>query len=188
MAQRLPRSLLLLSQSRRLADLVRAAHLVDSIAAAGRHPLWIARCEWTVGVRNRELKSTAGFSLVEVLVATAIVVTGVAALAQLLTMAADRRRDAGMTAMALVIAGQKLEQLRAEPGVAPPSPPGALTADTPGFVDFVDARGAPASAGALFTRRWSIEPIAGTEAAVLQVIVAPGGARLVSVKTRKAGG
>src|SRR2546425_10671771 len=90
---------------------------------------------------------------------------------------------------------QALESLK-------PSPAGTLSTNTLGYVDYLDAAGAPlgaapttAPAGAVYIRRWSIDPLPGSarSAIVLQVWVAPSGmssassaARLVSVKTQKA--
>ena len=93
-----------------------------------------------------------------------------------------------------------------------PSPPDALRRDTTGYVDYVDRFGAVLGAGttppagAVFIRRWSVEPLPTDPAntVVLQVMVtrtgnrriapnaATGGIRLpdeallLSVKTRKA--
>ena len=96
-----------------------------------------------------------------------------------------------------------------------PSPPGTLNQDTAGYVDYLDARGqwvgtgtAPAP-GAVYIRRWSIEPLATNpnNTLVFQVLVTsvrreselsgaaglavqrqrlPDDALVVSVKTRKA--
>ncbi len=87
-----------------------------------------------------------------------------------------------------------------------PSPPGALLNNTPGYVDYLDEHGdwvgtgGTPPAGAVYTRRWSIEPVPTNpnNTLVLQVLVtrspaaiAPGAprspdeARIVSVKTRK---
>lgn len=89
-----------------------------------------------------------------------------------------------------------------------PSSPLALEHDVSGYVDHVDMHGATvgrdasSAAGAAFTRRWSIEPLAGGsgDALLLQVRVTPlrerrgplrgaarlpGEAHLVGVKTRK---
>jgi hypothetical protein len=93
------------------------------------------------------------------------------------------------------------------PGVSvglSPSPAGALEQNVAGYCDFLDATGRPLGggatppAGALFVRRWSVEPLpAKPNTLLLQVIVTravrggaagslPDATRLVSAKGRKA--
>jgi prepilin-type N-terminal cleavage/methylation domain-containing protein len=179
-----------------------------------------------------------GFSLVEVLFALVVLSVAVSGLAHLFTVAASTNARARATTYAAVLAQQKMEQLRSlaygfEPGggavtdvetditVQPElpaggaglqsSPPGALTDNTVGYVDYVDASGtslggaaAVPPSGTAYIRRWSVEPLpSSVNTMVLQVLVmrarprdaanriGPGGrsaeeARLVSVKTRKA--
>jgi hypothetical protein len=84
-----------------------------------------------------------------------------------------------------------------------PSPAGALDANLPGYVDFLDragrwvGTGAVAPAGAAYVRRWSVAPLATdpSDAVVLSVIVRPvaprlgvgrADAALTTVRTRKA--
>jgi prepilin-type N-terminal cleavage/methylation domain-containing protein len=86
-----------------------------------------------------------------------------------------------------------------------PSPPAALARNTAGYCDFLDAAGhwlsggAVPPAGAVFVRRWSIEPLPSRPAdtLVLQVMVTravhgaaapqplPDDARLITLKGRK---
>lgn len=90
-----------------------------------------------------------------------------------------------------------------------PSPWGSLQANTPGWVDYVDQNGCNLGgggtppAGAIYTRRWSVEPLPNNpnNTLILQVLVTrrvargaadagnvmrlPEEARLMSVKTRK---
>jgi hypothetical protein len=64
-----------------------------------------------------------------------------------------------------------------------PSPSGALDANTSGFVDFLDARGTCVSAnggttppsGAIYTRRWAIQPLPTNpnNTLVITVLVTP---------------
>jgi hypothetical protein len=160
-----------------------------------------------------------GTSLVEVLVATGILVVSMTTLAQLFPIAVHETiasRDATVEAL---LAEQKIEQLRAltwgfdpqgahvsDPGLNQ-SPAGSLAADTPGFVDYVDQFGRSLEADvnqpadAVYTRRWSIQPLPANpdNALVIQVLVmrtsargavdAPGQSgkvRLLTVKARKA--
>jgi len=184
-----------------------------------------------------------GFSLVEVLFALVVLSVAVSGLAHLFTVAAYTNARAHATTYAAVLAQQKMEQLRGlaygfDPSggavtdvdtditVQPelpsggaglqPSPPGALAADTVGYVDYVDASGATLGGvaagpppGTAYIRRWSVEPLpSSANTMVLQVLVMRAGprdaddnradnrivqgrrsaeqARLVSVKTRKA--
>jgi prepilin-type N-terminal cleavage/methylation domain-containing protein len=157
----------------------------------------------------------AGFSLVEVLVATAVLTVGVASLAQLFTVSARANRIAKATTMTLLLAQQKAEELRADAAVSSPSPPETLSANTPGHFEYIDRIGMALDgqpptppAGAVYVRRWAVEPLEGLEwtsggagyAIVLKVLVfdlssgghagdgvAPGETRLATVKTRKAG-
>ena len=119
-----------------------------------------------------------GFTLLEVMVALGLLVGGFFAIAQLLIVAARAAQLSRATTVAASVAAQKLEQLRslawgyAVDG-APvdglmPSPPGALHADTAGFVDYLNNAGVAVGSGlspparAMFTRRWSVEEDDGT--------------------------
>jgi prepilin-type N-terminal cleavage/methylation domain-containing protein len=173
-----------------------------------------------------------GFSLLEVMTATALMAVGLVAVAQLFLVAIDAARWSGTTTVAATLAGEKLEQLRSlaffldETGtpitdsttdltVTPSSatggtgllasPASSLTANTPGYVDHLDAAGQWVGAGAIaprnavFSRRWSVTPVAAHpgDALLLQVWVfrasaaswgasaRTGSAVLASVKARK---
>lgn len=134
---------------------------------------------------------------------------GVASLAQLFVAAANVNQLARTTSTTLLLAEQKMEQLRGETGSSA-SPPGALSVDTPGYVDYLDASGRSLGTsvvtpppGTAYVCRWSIEPLPGSpvNTIVLQVLVVPrpsrdrighsrvarvpGQARLVSVKAER---
>jgi prepilin-type N-terminal cleavage/methylation domain-containing protein len=114
-----------------------------------------------------------GFTLLEVMVALGLLVGAVLAVAQLLIAAAGGAQWSRATTVATAAAAQKLEQLRslacgytvegAPVDQLAPSPPGALAADTAGFVDYLDDAGVTVGSGlsppaqARFTRRWSVE-------------------------------
>jgi Tfp pilus assembly protein PilV len=147
---------------------------------------------------SRSIQASLGFSLIEALFATAVLIVGAGSLAQLVALSAQANRGSRNLTLSSVLAGQQLEQLRATPfGELAPSPPGTLVRDTSGYVDFLDATGSPVgrSSDAEFTRRWSVEPLPASPATTLvfQVIVTtkrdrgPIDARLVGVKTRRAG-
>lgn len=154
---------------------------------------WPTRCEEVLAVRS------AGFSLIEVLIATAIVMGGVGALAQLFLASGNANRGAEAMAIAVLLAEQKVEELRAADAGLALSPSGTLAADTDGFVDYFDAAGGSLGGsqttppgGTIFVRRWSVAPRTGgaVETLILQVVVMPlnrstavrGSARLVSVR------
>jgi len=142
---------------------------------------------------------TAGFSLVEVLVATAVVVVSVISVAQLIVVSAHANRIAARSSVTLLLAERKMEELIGETD-SEPSPPGVLMANTPGYVSFLDPNGtllgttsSTPPLGTLYVCRWSVEPLpAGPATAlVLQVLVLPwpdisGQTRLVGVKAPKA--
>ena len=114
--------------------------------------------------------STAGFSLLETLIASALLAGAIAVLAHLVVRAVDQSLLAEQRAAALTLAQAKLEQLRAvpfqygeggvridDPALAA-SPGDSLTVDTPPYVESLDRFGAfvPAGTGPTFVRRWSI--------------------------------
>ena len=185
--------------------------------------------------RSRAAEET-GATLVEVMIATVILLTGLMMMAQLLTYSTTTNRGARTDTLATVFAEQKLEQLRAlsygfdmaglpvsdvdtDTTVTPeapggtglqPSPGNSLQQNTAGFVDHVNAygqivgNGAQPPTGAVYTRRWSIEPLPTNpnNTLIIQVLVTPnrnrgladtgnvarlpGEARVVTIKTRKA--
>ena len=162
----------------------------------------------------------AGSTLVEALVATLVLTTGLLAMAELVRLAMSSTVRARTSSLATILAAQKLEQLRSLTwefdvnGVAVSdmglqASPWSLQRNTPGFVDHVDAGGfvvgqsAQAPASAVYTRRWSVEPLPGSpeHSVLIQVLVTgtqsrgnadrgsvsrlPGDARLTTIKSRK---
>ncbi len=131
-----------------------------------------------------------GCSLLEVLVATSVVVVVVAALAQLFAVALHANARARSTTFAVLAAEQKMEELvgafSAQDAIGaslPASPAGALDRDTAGYCDYVEQH------GAIYLRRWAIDPLpASPDAArVLQVVATPsrGAADAASDVTRR---
>ncbi|MSO35976.1 MAG: hypothetical protein EXQ54_06055 [Acidobacteria bacterium] len=117
-----------------------------------------------------------GFTLIETVVATGVLVTALAGIAQLFALGVRSTRDTGSHGAALIAAQDQIEVLRSlpfgyGPVGGPVTDPGlastaaqSLNDDTPGFVDFVNAAGAVvdinvAAHGAAFTRRWRVTPI-----------------------------
>ena len=183
--------------------------------------------------------SSSGFSLAEVLISMGILTAVSLGVAQLFAVSTRANLVARGQTSTTAMAEQKLEQLRAltwgfdtsgqglpvsdtstNLAVDPPTPTGgglnpspsdSLEANTPGYVDFLDANGQFVGTGmiapgtAAFIRRWSVRPLPTNpnNTLVLQVLVTPvanegsrrdtggprqrmpGDALLVSVKTRK---
>jgi prepilin-type N-terminal cleavage/methylation domain-containing protein len=135
--------------------------------------------------------SERGFTLLEVLIASAIVSVALSSLAQLFVLSAHANSHARAMTVATLLAIQKMEGLRSlmwsfdargspltDPRLAA-SPSDALRVNTAGCFDFVDSAGrslgeatAP-PARATYLRRWSIEPLPADpgNVLVLQVLV-----------------
>jgi len=147
------------------------------------------------------LVSEDGFSLIETLVAMVLLVIAVVTLAQLFGIAARSNVASRDATYATVLAGQKLEEFRALGiDVIDPSPPLALTADTPSWVDYLDRFGRPlaglqAPRQTVYVRRWSIERADVDGPWMMQVLVipaspthgprGPGAVRLVTARSRR---
>ena len=125
-----------------------------------------------------------GFSLVEALIASALVLVAIVGLMQLTIVSIGANQRARTRSVATLLAREKLEELVA---AAEEVVPGA---------DFIDARGQKIGAGTtpppgtLYVRNWSADPLAANPAAtVLEVTVAltseanrPAIARLIGLK------
>jgi Tfp pilus assembly protein PilV len=100
------------------------------------------------------IRANNGSSLIEVLVATLVLVTGVLGIAQLFLIAAATNAAARDATIVATLAAQKIEQLRSTD-----------PAEATGLVDHVDRWGQVVGtaesppANAVYTRRWSIEPL-----------------------------
>lgn len=119
--------------------------------------------------RSRGASAESGFSLVEVLVASVVLMVGLIAVAQMFVISTNTNREARRVTTTAIMAQQKIEQLRAlawgfddfglpisdyssNVSVTPPtstggsgllpSPANALTTSTTGFVDYLDEYGA----------------------------------------------
>jgi len=136
---------------------------------------WTASRRTGAGLRPGGQRGQRGFSLLEVLFATTILIVGVAGLAQLFALSTRTNASARSTTYAAVLAQQKMEQLRGMTwgfdsaglplsdnstnitaavetptggrGLSP-SPAGALGANTDGYCDFVDRTGRSLGSGA----------------------------------------
>jgi prepilin-type N-terminal cleavage/methylation domain-containing protein len=161
-----------------------------------------------------------GFTLMEVLVAMALIMVAALGGMQLVSMAIEMMSQARRQALATTLVSSRMEQLRAlrfefdssgtrvtdtsadltadppalgGPGLSP-SGPLALEANVPGYVDYLDARGARVGAGAsppagaALVRRWAIEPADPSgDLLVLQVLVRPLDGSLVPAGRRAVG-
>jgi type II secretory pathway pseudopilin PulG len=118
--------------------------------------------------RGRTRRAEAGFSIVEVLVATGLLATALVALAQLFAIATTTNANARSSTITMILAEQKIEQLRGlqytfdraglpvqdtetDLAVYPPAAAGGkglsphtdntLQANTDGYVDYLDQYG-----------------------------------------------
>jgi type II secretory pathway pseudopilin PulG len=118
--------------------------------------------------------SARGFTLLETLVATGIVVTAVAGLAQLVAFSAGLTRASAESAVALAAAQQKLEALRAleysfDAGGFPTVDPQLAPAR---YVDWLDASGVEVEeADAALVRRWQVTTLEAAEPSLIAIEV-----------------
>jgi type II secretory pathway pseudopilin PulG len=100
------------------------------------------------------IRANSGSTLIEVLIATLVLVSGLLAMAQLFLLAAATNAAARETTVAATLAAQKVEQLST----------GALS-DATELVEHIDVWGRVVGSGgsppadAVYTRRWSIETL-----------------------------
>lgn len=130
--------------------------------------------------------AAAGFTLVEVLLASVLLMTVWLATARLFAVSASANATARALTQATIMAVEKIEQLRAlpldDPALAP-SPPGTLAADVEGYYDAPQPR---------YVRRWAIAPVPSFPDAATSILVAVtpaaggGAVRLVTIRSRKA--
>lgn len=115
--------------------------------------------------------STArGFTLFETLIATGILITALAGVAQLFVLGSQLARKSTSSGIALLATQNKLEELQGlafgydsygasetDPHLAP-TPGHTLNEDTPPYLDWLDSAGEiqQSDAGAAFVRRWRI--------------------------------
>jgi prepilin-type N-terminal cleavage/methylation domain-containing protein len=128
-----------------------------------------------------------GFTLIETLIATSLLVTAIAGLAHLFASSARFTRDADQFGVTLAAAQDKLETLRAlrfaydeGGGIVTDSrltasPADSLSEDRAEYADWLDGSGAvlPGADGADYVRRWRITAMAadGPEAIAIDVCV-----------------
>jgi prepilin-type N-terminal cleavage/methylation domain-containing protein len=127
----------------------------------------------------RLLRQPHGFTLIEVLIVIAVVMTAVVALAQTVAVTTTTNRGARDTSIATLLATAKMEELRLldwDDAQLLESPVGTLAIDVSGYVEYLDQFGSliPMSTGqnrpppgATFVRRWAIRPTADVSGMVL---------------------
>jgi Tfp pilus assembly protein PilV len=125
-----------------------------------------------------------GFSLIEAIVAAGLIAGACAALAQMLTMSIARNMSARSLSAAIIIAAEKMEQLREVPWDA-----------AAGGVDYVDQSGRLIGSGstvppdALYVRRWDVAPLPSrADVLACRVVVTRGQretARLFTLRARR---
>ena len=134
------------------------------------------------------LPAALGFSLVEVLIATAILITAAAAVPPLFAAAARANVDAGTITWATTLAVQKLEELETQ---------SSLDATGGASTDYLDAHGVDDGSPQVYRRRWWIEPLSWAPDGPLVLGVAvsryregddatPEAVRLVTLRARTA--
>lgn len=140
--------------------------------------------------------ASAGFTLIEVLIASALAAAIATGIAHLVAIGLDSGRRAKEQTFTTTLAISKLEQLRAlswsyVPGSEVPpvhrsdaelvgSPPGTLASSIPPYVDYLDDRGGWLGGGAdpppraAYVRRWSVRPVSAApdRTLILSVLVA----------------
>jgi type II secretory pathway pseudopilin PulG len=136
-------------------------------------------------VRGERLRSERGFSLVEILIASTILIVALLSLAQLLSLATAANGAAGRVTFSAVLAAEKLEELHTLTWESVRRQAGES-------VDYLDRSGRPVgnAAAATYGRRWLIDPLPvdPDNSLVIQVIVSGrrDEARIAAVRTRKA--
>jgi type II secretory pathway pseudopilin PulG len=136
-------------------------------------------------VRGERLRSERGFSLVEVLIASTILIVALLSLAQLLSLATAANGAAGRATFSAVLAAEKLEELHTLTWESVRRQAGES-------VDYFDRSGRPVPnpAAATYSRRWLIDPLPvdPDNSLVIQVVVSGrrDEARIAGVRTRKA--
>lgn len=116
------------------------------------------------------IPSARGFTLFETLIATGILITALAGVAQLFVLGSQLARKSTASGIALLATQNKLEELQGlafgydsygdaetDPHLAP-APDHTLNEDTPPYLDWLDSAGEVQAEeqGAAFVRRWRI--------------------------------
>ena len=108
-----------------------------------------------------------GFTLIEVIIATGLLVTVALGSAQMFALAIDHTLSSRHQLLMRIAAERKIDELAvaAARGVVDLAPSGALDLDVDGFVD------RPADGGGVYVRRWRVTPVHGYETEALAIVV-----------------
>jgi hypothetical protein len=135
-------------------------------------------------------RSECGTTLVEAVVAIGLLAGAVVLLAGLSHVAVRSATLARERSLACIWAIQKMEDLCRDVRSLSTSPSDAPDSDSPGFVEYLDARGhVTAGDGAMFVRRWSVTAMTpAADLLAIQVDAAvcrgePGSGRCADVAT-----
>ncbi|MBX7184978.1 MAG: prepilin-type N-terminal cleavage/methylation domain-containing protein [Vicinamibacteria bacterium] len=125
-------------------------------------------------VRNPE----AGFTLAEALIATLILMFGLASIFNLMIVATTSNSVASRSSAATMVAAQQLEVLRSTPFSAlVAGPVDTLETQTPGYFRMTTVEGV-----GTFETRWLIQTLTNANTLFLQVRTEPGGFRARSAR------
>jgi prepilin-type N-terminal cleavage/methylation domain-containing protein len=119
--------------------------------------------QFASGVQSR----IQGFTLIEVVIAIALLMIVALGTAQLFALAIDHTLSSRHQLFMIVAAERKIDELAAgvARGVVGIAPSGTLDRDVDGFVD------RPADAGGVYVRRWRVVPVQGYESEALAIVV-----------------
>lgn len=118
-------------------------------------------------------KGEAGFTLAEALIATLILMFGLASIFNLMVVATSSNSVANRSSGATMIAVQQMEVLRSTPfSQLVDSPSDTLAAQTPGYFQITNVEGV-----GTFESRWFVQTLTGPNLKFLRVQTEPGGFR-----------
>lgn len=124
-------------------------------------------------------KGEAGFTLAEALIATLILMFGLASIFNLMVVATSSNSVANRSSGATMIAVQRMEILRSTPfSQLVDSPVNTLATQTPGYFQITNVEGV-----GTFESRWLIQTLTNPDLKLLQVQTEPGGFRGRSART-----
>jgi hypothetical protein len=126
---------------------------------------WIASC--TAFARMCTASRARGFTLIEVTIATGLLVTIALGSAQMFALAIRHTMSARQQLVMSVIAARKIDELAsaAAAGTIEPSPADALDRAVDGFTDVIE------EAGGRYVRRWLVTRLPGFDGALVAVAV-----------------